>query len=289
MKTAVMTDSNSGITQQEAKKLGIYVLPMPFYINGKLYYEDVDLSQKDFYKLLREDNDVKTSQPAPADVTDMWDEILKSYDSIVYIPMSSGLSNSTQTASILSHQEPYEKRVFVADTTRISVTQRLACLDALTLAERGENAEYICDALEKTGKDAGIYIAIDDMKYLKKGGRITPAAAGIASILGIKPILQIQGGKLDAYAKTRGMTNAGKILINAIKKDLEGRFKKFLQEHKIVLGIAFTGECGELKNLERDFSAEFPNLKIIKNPLSMSIGCHTGEGALGVACIRTIV
>ncbi|MGN1138151.1 MAG: DegV family protein, partial [Ruminococcus sp.] len=216
MKIAIMTDSNSGITQAEAKKLGIYVLPMPFEIDKKTYFEDIDLSPKEFYKKLRDGSDVCTSQPSPADVTQMWDEILEDYDSLIYIPMSSGLSNSCQTAKALAMEEEYKNKVFVSDTTRISVPQRQACLDALTLLKTCQSAKYICDYLESTGKDASIYIAVDTMKYLKKGGRVTPAAAGIATVLGIKPVLLIKGGKLDSYAKVRGMKAAQDTMIEAL-------------------------------------------------------------------------
>lgn len=283
-----MTDSNSGITKDEAKRMGIFVLPMPFYIDGKLYYEDVNLSQEEFYEMLGDDKEIHTSQPAPGDVTQMWDSILEKYDSIVYIPMSSGLSDAMHTAQILARQEPYENRVFIADVKRISVTQRLACVDALNLARQGHSAAHIKSLLEANALKAGIYIAIDNMYRLKKGGRITPAAAGIASILGIKPVLQIQGERLDTYAKTRGMANAVSILIEAIEKDLSGRFKKYLHSEQMVLGIAYAGRCPRLREVEALMKDKFSPLKIIKNPLALSVGCHTGEGALGVACIRSI-
>lgn len=286
MKIAIMTDSNSGITQSEAKKLGIYVLPMPFEIDKKTYFEDIDLSVKDFYKKLNEGCDVCTSQPSPADVTQMWDEILEDYDSLIYIPMSSGLSNSCQTAKALAMEKEYKHKVFVSDTTRISVTQRQACLDALTLLKTCQSAKYICDYLEDTGKDASIYIAVDTMKYLKKGGRVTPAAAGIATVLGIKPVLLIKGGKLDSYAKVRGMKAAQDTMIEALKKELEGPFKRLRKDGKVNLGIAYSGDKSLAKDIEKRMEEEFPDLDIIKNPLSLSVACHVGEGALGVGCYR---
>lgn len=286
MKIAIMTDSNSGITQAEAKKLGVYVLPMPFEIDKKTYFEDIDLSVKDFYKKLNEDCDVCTSQPSPADVTQMWDEILEDYDSLIYIPMSSGLSNSCQTAKALANEEEYKNKVFVSDTTRISVTQRQACLDALTLLKTCQSAKYICDYLENTGKDASIYIAVDTMKYLKKGGRVTPAAAGIATVLGIKPVLLIKGGKLDSYAKVRGMKAAQDVMLEALKKELEGPFKRLRKDGKVNLGIAYSGDKSLAKDIEKRMEEEFPDLDIIKNPLSLTVACHVGEGALGVACYR---
>ena len=286
MKIAIMTDSNSGITQSEAKKLGIYVLPMPFDIDQKTYFEDIDLSPKEFFNKLREGSDVCTSQPSPADVTHMWDEILEKYDSLIYIPMSSGLSNSCQTAKALANEEEYKNKVFVSDTTRISVTQRQACLDALTLLKTCQSPKYICDYLEKTGEDASIYIAIDTMKYLKKGGRVTPAAAGIATVLGIKPVLLIKGGKLDSFAKVRGMKAAQDTMIEALKTELEGPFKRLRKEGKVALGIAYTGDKSITKEIEKRMEEEFSDLDIVKNPLSLSVACHTGEGALGVGCFR---
>lgn len=286
MNVAIMTDSNSGITSKEAEKLGIFMLAMPFYVDEKLCYEGVDLTHKDFYTMLKNGCNVYTSQPAPADVTRMWDKILESYDSIVYIPMSSGLSNSCNTALIMSQGDNYEGKVFVADATRISVTQRQACIDALNLAKSGQPAGYIRDYLEKTGKDASIYIAIDTMEYLKKGGRITPAAAGIASVLGIKPILQIQGDKLDKFAKARGMVAAKKAMLKAIKNDLHCRFQSLVNERKIALGIAYAGDNADVASLESEMKKEFKGIKIIKDRLSLSIACHTGEGAVGIACFR---
>ena len=200
--------------------------------------------------------------------------------------MSSGLSNSCQTAKALANEEEYKNKVFVSDTTRISVTQRQACLDALTLLKTCQSPKYICDYLEKTGKDASIYIAIDTMKYLKKGGRVTPAAAGIATVLGIKPVLLIKGGKLDSFAKVRGMKAAQDIMIEALKTELEGPFKRLRKEGKVALGIAYTGDQSITKEIEKRMEEEFSDLDIVKNPLSLSVACHTGEGALGVGCFR---
>lgn len=221
-KIAIVTDSNSGITQQQGKELGISVLPMPFYIDEELFYEDITLTQEEFYKKLAEDRDIKTSQPAPGDVIDLWEKLLNDYDKIVHIPMSSGLSSSCETAMMLA--EDYDGRVQVVNNQRISVTQRQSVLDAVKLAETGKSAEEIKDILEKEKFDTGIYIVVDTLKYLKKGGRITPGAAAIGTVLSIKPVLQIHGEKLDAFAKTRGVKMAKKKMIAAIRKELEKRF-----------------------------------------------------------------
>lgn len=286
MRIAVMTDSNSGLSLSEAKKPGIFVLPMPFFIDEKMYLEQVDLSHREFFKMLGEDKDVHTSQPSPADVTNMWDDILKSYDSIIHIPMTSALSNSYQTAMALSRQEEYQGRVFVVDNRRVSVTQRQSAIDAVKLAKDGKSPEYILKYLEATRDDSSIYIAIDNMKYLKKGGRVTPAAAGIATVLGIKPVLQIREGQIDTFAKARGINAAVKVMLDALKEDLNGRLSHCVKMGKIVLGIAYSGNKTDISQIEKFYAKEFPNLKVIKQHLPISICCHTGEGAVGVACFR---
>ena len=219
---AIVTDSNSGILQSEAKELGIFVLPMPFFIDEKLHREEIDLSQEAFYQILSEDGDVSTSQPSPADITDLWDEVLKSYDEIVHIPMSSGLSGSCQTAMMLA--DDYDGRVHVVDNQRISVTQKLAVFDAVNMVKAGMSAAQIKEKLTEEKLIASIYIMVDTLKYLKKGGRITPAAAMLGTVLKLKPVLTIQGEKLDAYAKVRGQKQAKKTMIEAMKKDMEERF-----------------------------------------------------------------
>lgn len=222
MKIAVVTDSNSGITQAEGKRLGIFVLPMPFMIDGQEYLEDITLTQPEFYERLSGGGDIATSQPSPEAILELWDQILEEYDEIVHIPMSSGLSGSCQTASMLA--EEYDGRVWVADNHRISVTQRQSVLDALMMADSGMGAAEIRDKLEESGMDATIYITVDTLKYLKKGGRITPAAAALGTLLRIKPVLSIQGEKLDAFAKARTMKQAKSMMIAAIRHDLETRW-----------------------------------------------------------------
>lgn len=291
MSVAVITDSNSGISQEEAKQYEIYVIPMPFYINEKLYLEDVTMSQKEFYEFLAQGVDVNTSQPAPAEVTDLWDKLLEEYDEIIHMPMSSGLSSTCETAMMLARDDAYEGKVFVVNNQRISITQRQAALEAKKLADAGLNAAKIFNVLTRTKLDSGIYITVDTMTYLKKGGRVTPAAAGIATILNIKPVLQIQGGKLDQYAKSRGMKSAKKEMINAIKKDITGRFAEYYKNGRIKLAMAYTGEKDAALEYLEELKPEFPDYDFtdfLINPLSLSVSCHIGPGALALACTRIV-
>ena len=281
-KIAVVTDSNSGITQSAAKELGVFVLPMPFYINEELFLEDITLTQEEFYKKLKEDADISTSQPTPLDVTELWDKVLEEYDEIVYIPMSSGLSNSCETAMALARD--YEGKVFVVDNQRISVTQRQSVLDALKLIGEGKEGAEVKDVLEKTKLSASIYITLETLKYLKKGGRITPAAAAIGTILNLKPVLQIQGEKLDAYAKSRGKIKAKKIMLEAIHKDLENRFPEEWKEGRMAIQAAYTGNPEEAAEWKKEIEAEFPGMEIHMDPLSLSVSCHIGYGALAITC-----
>lgn len=281
-KIAVVTDSNSGITQSAAKELGVFVLPMPFYINEELFLEDITLTQEEFYKKLKEDADISTSQPTPLDVTELWDKVLEEYDEIVYIPMSSGLSNSCETAMALARD--YEGKVFVVDNQRISVTQRQSVLDALKLIGEGKEGAEVKEVLEKTKLSASIYITLETLKYLKKGGRITPAAAAIGTILNLKPVLQIQGEKLDAYAKSRGKIKAKKIMLEAIHKDLENRFPEEWKEGRMAIQAAYTGNPEEAAEWKKEIEAEFPGMEIHMDPLSLSVSCHIGYGALAITC-----
>ena len=279
---AIVTDSNSGISQAEAKRLGIPVLPMPFYIDGELYYEDITLTQEEFYAHLERDAAISTSQPAPGDVTSLWDEQLRDHDELVYIPMSSGLSASCETAEMLA--QAYSGRVQVVDNQRISVTQRQSVLDAQALAEAGRSARQIKDALERVRRESSIYITLETLKYLKKGGRITPAAAAIGTVLNLKPVLQIQGGRLDAYAKTRGKKNARRTMISAMRNDLETRFAEPWQAGRMHLEAAYTGNPEEAQSWKAELEAAFPGAEIHMDPLSLSVSCHIGPGALAVAC-----
>ena len=286
MRTAIVTDSNSGITQTQARELGVFVLPMPFTINGQDYYEDINLTQREFYEKLKEGSNISTSQPSPESVTNLWDEILKDYDQIAHIPMSSGLSSSCQTALMLA--EDYEGKVEVVNNQRISVTQRQSVLDARQMAEQGKTAGEIKEYLEATKFDSSIYIMLDTLKYLKKGGRITPAAAALGTLLKLKPVLQIQGEKLDAFAKARTVKQAKSIMINAIARDMEQRFKD-AGGGKIHLSIAHTENEAAALELREELKSAFPATGEINiDPLSLSVSCHIGPGAPAIACAKAM-
>lgn len=283
---AILTDSNSGITQEQAIELGVYVIPMPFYINGEMFLEGINLSQEDFYKRLDEDADISTSQPSLGEMAEKWDEILKDNDEIVFIPMSSGLSGTCQTAMMLAND--YEDKIEVVNNQRISVTQRQSVLDAKMLADRGKSAKQIKEILEKEKKEASIYITVETLKYLKKGGRITPSAAAVGTILNIKPVLQIQGDKLDAYSKARGKATAKKQMLKAIQDEFDTRFKDAVEDGKIYLEAAYTGNVEEAAEWAEDIKKLYPDMEFHMGPLSLSIACHIGYGALAVACSKAI-
>ena len=284
-KVIVVTDSNSGITPDEAKMLGVEVLPMPFYINEQMYYENIDLTQEQFYEKLAAGGDIKTSMPLVGDVTDKWDELLKEYDEIVYIPMSSGLSSSCETAYMLS--QDYDGKVQVVNNQRISVTMRQSVIDAKKLAEAGKNAAEIKQILEDAKFESSIYIMVDTLTYLKKGGRITPAAATLGTLLKLKPVLQIQGEKLDAFAKARTVKQAKSIMIDAMKSDFEKRFGN-PDGSQINLEMAYTHDLAAAEAFKEEVQAAFPNNEIVMNPLSLSVSCHIGPGALAIACSKKI-
>lgn len=283
---AIVTDSNSGITQKEGKELGISVIPMPFYINDELYFEDITLTQEEFYQKLDEDADIKTSQPAPGDVLDLWEKLLEDHDEIVHIAMSSGLSSSCATAAMLA--DDYDGKVQVVDNQRISVTQRQSVADAMKLAEEGKSAKEIKDILEVDKLDSGIFIMVDTLKYLKKGGRVTSAGAAIGTVLGIKPVLQIHGEKLDAFAKTRGVKQAKKKMIAAVRKELEERFPDGDFAKHAYLQSAYTKDKEAALKWKEELMAEFPEMEFHQDPLSLSVACHIGAGALAVAWTHKI-
>jgi DegV family protein with EDD domain len=289
-KVAVVTDSNCGITQDQAKELGVYVLPMAFLMNDKLLREDIDITQKEFFEMLEDPElNVSTSQPAPAEVTELWDKVLEENDELVYIPLSSGLSNSYQTAKLLA--EDYDGKVEVINNQRISVTMRQSVEDALYLSYNGWSAAQIREKLEEEKFNSSIYIMVDTLKFLKKGGRVTPAAALIGSVLHIKPVLQIQGEKLDAFAKCRGTRQAKKTMIDAIRKDMEGRFKDFTDKGEAVIRYAYSeGDAPEdVKEWEAELKEAFPGYEITGDPLSLVIGCHIGPGSLAVTVSHKVV
>lgn len=283
-KVAIVTDSNSGITQAESKELGIYVLPMPFYINDEMFLEDITLTQEQFYERLEEGADIHTSSPTLAATTELWDELLKEYDEIVHIPMSSGLSSTCQTTIMLSND--YDGKVFVVDNQRISVTQRQSAVDAKMLADAGKSAQEIYEALMENKMESSIYIMLDTLSYLKKGGRITPAAAALGTLLKLKPVLQIQGEKLDAFAKARTVKQAKSIMIRQIKDDCENRFGKDLS--KIHISMAYTKDLGPAEEFKKEVQEAFPDNEIVLNPLSLSVACHIGPGALAVTATKAI-
>ena len=285
MKIAVGTDSNSGITQAQGKELGITVLPMPFMIDRNEFFEDISLTQQEFYGKMEEDMDISTSQPSPESIVELWEALLEEYDGIVHIPMSSGLSGSCQTALMLA--EEFDGRVQVVNNHRISVTQRQSALDALEMAGKGMDAVQIKEVLERTGSESTIYITVDTLKYLKKGGRITPAAAALGTLLRLKPVLTIQGEKLDAFAKARTMKQAKSMMISAIQHDLETRWDD-KEGKKTHLEIAHTN-CEEAAlQLKEDLLELFPDTDIHIDPLSLSVACHIGPGALAIAAVKKL-
>ncbi len=280
---AIVTDSNSGITQKEAKELGIYVLPMPFMIEDEMYYEEKDLTQDAFYEKMAAGAKISTSQPTPEEVTGLWNRVLAAHESLVYIPMSSGLSGSCQTAQLLA--QDYGDRVFVADNRRISVTQQRSVEDALHLAQKGDmSAGQIRDFLEQDGGNSSIYIMLDTLTYLKRGGRITPAAAALGNILRLKPVLQIQGEKLDAFAKARTKAQGKTTMVNAIKNDIAHRFGGSVKD--VRLFIAHSHDSAGAEAFREEVKTEFPGCEIVLRSLSLSIGCHLGPGALALACAQ---
>ncbi|MBQ1310907.1 MAG: DegV family protein [Blautia sp.] len=286
-KIAILTDSNSGITQNMGKEMGIFVIPMPFFINEELYYEDITLTQEEFYEKLKNDFPISTSQPSPGDLCDLWEKLLQEYEGVVYIPMSSGLSASCEAASGLALD--YDGKVQVVNNQRISVTQRQSVLDAIKLAEQGRTAAEIKDILEKEKFNASIYITLETLKYLKRGGRITPAAAAIGTVLNLKPVLQIQGEKLDAFSKVRGKKQAKKVMMNAVRKDLETRFEKDMQEGRMILQGAYTGNPEEAEEFRQEVLEAFPEFSECRmDPLSLSVACHIGYGALALTCTKVL-
>ena len=282
-KIAIVTDSNSGITQQEAKEMGVFVLPMPFLMDEKEYFEDINLTQDGFYEKLKKDVVVSTSQPSVESIMELWDEVLKKFDALIYIPMSSGLSGTCQTAMMVAQN--YEGRVKVVDNQRISVTQKNAVQDALEMVQNGKNIEEIYEALMETKLDASIYIMVDTLKYLKKGGRLTPAVAALGTILRIKPVLQIQGEKLDTFAKARTTKQGMGILIEALKEDIEKRFHGEIES--LYIDIAHSQNSDGAAALKKEIQKLYPNKEIMVNPLSLSISCHIGPGALAVAVAKS--
>jgi len=285
-KIAIITDSNAGIHKSDNIE-DLFIVPMPFLINEEEYYEDVNLTTHEFYQALLDDKKVSTSQPALTDVMGVWDNALKSYDEVIYIPMSSGLSNSYQTAVMLSAD--YEGKVFVVDAKKISVTMKQACFDALCLAKLGKSATEIKQILEENNLKSSIYIMVDTLKYLKRGGRITPMVAAFGALLKIKPVLQIQGDKLDSYAKVMNVTQAKQKMINAIKRDIESRFSKEYENNELVLSVAHTNNKQKADDFAEEIKNEFPDIEFkFIDELSLSVACHIGAGALAIALTKKL-
>lgn len=289
MKVAIVSDSNSGITQNEAEKLNVFVIPMPFSIEGEEYYEDINLTQEKFYEKLLSDVSVSTSQPSLGTVMNLWDNLLEEYDQVVYIPMSSGLSNTYSTTNRLAASE-YEGKVFVVDNKRISVTLRQSVLDAKYLADKGYAGAKIKEILEEVSMEADIYIMLDTLKYLRKGGRITPAAAAVGGLLKIKPVLTIKGDKLDSFKMmNRTVANGKRIMIESIKESINSLLAFDGRTDNVHLGIAYTGTD---KTLAFEFmetvKEEFPGIDVICQPLSLSVSCHIGDKALALAVSKSL-
>ena len=286
MKTAIITDSNSGITQKEAKELGISVVPMPVLIDSDIFYEDITLSQEQFYERLKSNVRVSTSQPNPEHVGEIWSNALKTCDEIVYIPMSSGLSETCHTLQHYAETEDrFKGKVFVVDNQRISVTQKQSVFDAIKLAKDGKSGKEITDWLMNTKMKSSIYIMVDTLKYLRKGGRLTPAVAAIGTLLRIKPVLQIQGFKLDTYAKVRKLSDAKETIISAVKKDFTTRFKDEYEAGKMEIAVAHTENYEEALKFKEMLISEFPKAEFtFVDPLSLSVSCHIGPGALACGC-----
>lgn len=290
MKVAIMTDSNCGITQDEAKKLGVFVLPMPFTIDGEEFKEDINLTQEEFYNKLMNNAEVFTSQPAVGEVTDFFNQILKEYDQIVHIPMSSGLSGSCQTAMMLAQESEYKGKVFVVDSQRISVTQKWDVLDALELAKQGKNGQEIHDILMDNKMNATIYITVNTLEYLKKGGRVTPAAAALGGLLKIKPILTIQGEKLDSFQKTRTMAKARQIMIDSTINDIKERIDTENDDFKDTrIMIAYTYDRDQALEFKKQVEEAFPGHDVVCDPLSLSVACHIGPHSLALAACKKLI
>lgn len=287
-KVAVLTDSNSGITREEADRMGVFVLPTPVYIDDRLYYEGVDIDNDTFYEKQANGASIKTSMPIVGEVMDKWNELLEWNDEVVYIPLSSGLSASCQTAISLAEEEPFEGRVFVVNNHRISVTMKLSVYEAKRLADEGKDSAYIREYLERSAGDSSIYLMVDTLEYLKKGGRVTPAAAAIGSLLKIKPILSLMGEKLDSFAKARTIKQAREIMFEAIMTDLKNKLND-PEAKESVISLAYTRDIEPAEEFRKELLEHFPSKRMIIDPLSLVVACHTGPGAIGLTVTKSIL
>ena len=271
----------------EGEKYGVEVLPMSFIINGKIYYEGMDISHEEFMKKLGEDAQVSTSQPSPGEVTERWEKLLKRHDEVVYIPMSGALSKSCETAQMLA--KDYDGRVQVVDSRRVSVPQKMMVMDGTALVKEGKSAAEIRQLLSESAMDCAIYIAVDTLKYLKRGGRITGAAAAVGTMLNIKPILLMKGEKLDAYEKARGMKAAKRIMLQAVHRELEGPFKQAAEKDEICIQMAHTCvDTSQAEEWEERIREEFPDLRLEAAPLPLCTACHIGPDGLGIGITRRL-
>lgn len=283
-KVGVVTDSHSGITQKQAREMGILVLPMPFSINGKDYLEDVTLSRTSFFKRLVEGAEVNTSQPSPADVTGIWNKALAEFEEIVYIPISSGLSGSCMTAMALSGGKSYQNRVFVVDNGRVSTPMRRSVMDAMEMVQEGYGAAQIKQMLEAAKARMQIYVAVDTLEYLRKGGRISRTTAAIGTVMNIKPVLKFDIGSLDTYKKCRGFGLAKKAMIEAMRYDLETAFAEEMARGEVYLLAASSASDEVTAAWVREIEAAFPGMEVLCDNLALGISCHIGPNGLGIGC-----
>lgn len=281
-KTGILTDSHSGITQEEAKKLGIYVLPMPFYINDQCHYEGKDISREEFIELLKNDENVSTSQPSPEAVMNLWDEILKEYEELVYIPISSGLSGSCSTATAMAQDDDYEGKVFVVDNGRVSTPMKQSVLDAIELLHEGCSAKEIKNRLEDAKGKMGIFVAVDDLKYLKKGGRISSSVALVGGMLKVKPILKFDIGTLDSFKNCRGLIKAKTVMIEEVKRIVTTDYAEDFEKGNVHILAASSADEEETKKWVNEIQEAFPGIKVLWDYLPMGITCHIGPGGLGI-------
>lgn len=280
----IVTDSHGGISLKEAEELGVKVVPMPFYFGDDCYYEGVSISREEFFERLNNGENVSTSQPSPEAVMEAWREALTEYKKVLYMPISSGLSGSCNTAKMLASEEEFEGKVSVVDNGRVATPMHRSILDALELIEEGYSAEEVQLMLETAGNKMSIYIAVETLEHLKKGGRITPATAAIGTVLNIKPILKLNTGVLETYKKSRGMKKARQEMLEAMKHDFEVTFKEYVDKNEIYLMAASSADEATTQEWIDDIKAYFPGMEVLCDDLSLGICCHTGEGALGIGC-----
>lgn len=280
----VITDSHSSISQAEAERLGIRVLPMPFYIDGECYYEGINLTREEFFQKLESGSKITTSQPSPADVYEIWDQALEEYEKVLYMPLTSGLSGSCQTAMAMAQEDKYEGRILVVDHGQIASPLHQMVLDTLVLIEKGYSAETIKEILEAAKERMMIYIGVETLEYLKRGGRVTPAGAALGAVLNIKPILKLETGKLDAYKKCRGFAKAKKIMIDSMKTEIETRFADAMADGQVHLLAASSAPDEVTDEWVKEIEDAFPGMSVLCDPLSLGVSCHTGGGALGIGC-----